>query len=267
MKKDVPFLIRINSEYDPVYSENIMMFRYGQIIENQYAFPKHDFYSYCGILIKQNGLENLPDKFRESILVNGELIPEIRFEFIRYKINDSVNISQDEMVFFRSVMLERIEERKRIIKKEISKTNLNGKILNSIKYSNSEDYKLLIDLTKEFTDITLLDWFIPIVLKFDRLIHIFIKHVEETKFAEGQFKERTYFTYKPTEIWILIKTIIKRETDDIKDHFIENRVKIELKKEGLKDYYRGYANPIVIGEDRFVLRIDKYGFIMQFHQL
>ena len=140
-----------------------------------------------------------------------------------------------------------VDKRKEIIKKEISRTNINGKILNQINYKNSEYYRELLNLTNQFVDITILDYFIPIVLTYERLVHIFIKHVEETKFGDGKFKNRTFFDYRSSEIWTLIKTIIKIDEENIKEHFIENAVNRDLGKSDLMvDYRRNVNNPIMI---------------------
>lgn len=123
-------------------------------------------------------------------------------------------------------------------------------------------------MTSSFTDITILDWFIPIILKYKTLIHIFVKHVEETKFGKGQFKKRTFFSYSHDEIWILLKTLINQESENIKDHFLENCASWHLNKPNeMKPYHRNTRNPILYDGDRFVLSIDKNGFITKFHQI
>ncbi|MFY8181251.1 MAG: hypothetical protein ACOVLG_05700 [Flavobacterium sp.] len=268
MKKDVPNLIRINTEFDSTYDEDLIMFRYGRIIKEGYSFSHNDFFCYCALIIKRNGIESLPEKFKKVIYENSNLKSEIRFELIRYKILEKIQISEEDQIFFYDEKRKMVEERRKIIKKEIARTNINGKLLNEINHNNSSYYRELLILTNQFVDITIIDWFIPIVLKFERLIHIFIKHVEETKFAEGQFKNRTFFAYKSDEIWTLIKTIIKIEEKNIKEHFIENAVNRDLGKiELMKDYNRNTNNPIIFDGDKFVLTIDKNGFIMKFHQL
>lgn len=268
MKKDVANLIRIESEFSPEDSENLLKWQLEKAIHEGYPLPKDDFYLYCAILIKQNGIENVPKKIKNSISINGELEPEINFHLIRLKILDKVKISEKEKEFFDNLRRAKVNERKAIIKKQISGTKLNGKILNSINHNNSLDYKELLYLTRGFSDITLLYWFIPIVLKYERLIHIFVRHVEETKFAESQTKQRTFFSYKSNEIWTLLKTLIKQEAEDIKEHFIENSVNYQLgKTELMKPYHRNSRNPILFDGDSFVLSIDKNGFIMKFHQI
>ena len=211
MKKEVANLIRINTEYNSTQAEGLMLWRYGQVLKNGYAFPIHDFNLYCALLIKEKGIENLPKKITGYIFKEGKFNEEIRFQLLRLKILDKIEISEEEKMFFNATRRIKVDERKAIIKKEIGRTTLKGKQLNTISHNNSSYYKELLNLTSAFTDITILDWFIPIVLKYERLIHIFVRHVEETKFAESQTKMRTFFSYKPDEIWTLLKTLINQE--------------------------------------------------------
>ena len=245
-------------------NERILLWRYNRIIEEGYAFPLHDFCSYCTLIIRHYGKEKLPKEWLDT----DEKKSKVRFELINLQLLNYEKVSKKDFQFHLEERRKMVAERKKIIKKEITRTNLNGKILNSIDHSNSEFYRTLLKLTREFTDITLMDWFIPIVLTYERLIHIFVKHVEETKFGEGQFKQRSFFDYKPEEVWTLLKTIIKFERKDIEEHFLKNSVNYQLKrKELMKDYKRSYKNPIIFNDDYFVIAIDRNGFIKQFYQI
>ncbi len=264
MKKEVPNLIRIESQYDPTYSENLLLWRYNRIIEEGYTFPVHDFNSYCALLLRHMELKDVP----EFMKTDGVLNADIKFELINFQINNGEIISAEDKNYHTKRMFEILKERKAIIKKEITRTNLSGKELHSIGHKNSNFYRTLLRLTREFTDITLLDWFIPIVLTYERLIHIFVKHVEETRFGEGLFKQRTYFDYKPEEIWILLKTIIKYNKKEIQNHFLENSVEYQVGSlKDMKDFRKNSRNPIIFNKDKFVLTIDKFGYIKQFYQL
>jgi hypothetical protein len=125
-------------------------------------------------------------------------------------------------------------------------------------------------MIKNFNDITLLDWFIPIVLDFKKFAHIYVKHVEETKFGEGQFKVRSFFDYKHTEILSLIKKVLSQEKEAIRDHFLLVSVGHNLNnKSNIKDYHRGFGKypPIILGEDKFRLTIDKMDLFNHFIKL
>ncbi len=229
----MPNLIRIETSYEPVANERILLWRYNRIIEEGYSFPLHDFYTYCALIIRHYGREKLPKKWVDT----QEIKSKVRFELITLQLLNDEKVTKGDFEFHLSERRKMVTERKKIIKKEIARTNLNGKILNSIGHYNSEFYRTLLKLTREFRDITLMDWFIPIVLPYERLIHIFVKHVEETKFADGQFKQRSFFEYKSDEIWTLLKTLIKFEQQDIQDFFLENSVHHQLeRKESMRDY-------------------------------
>jgi hypothetical protein len=264
LRKKVPNLIPIETSYEPIASERILLFRYNRIIEEQYTFAEFDFYCYCALLMRHTKLEKLPE-----IMLNGkELKPEIRFQLINFKKNNNEKISANEEEFHHFEMKRMVEERKGFIKKEIKRTKIDKKEIDNISPYNSGFYRTLLILTREFTDITLMDYFIPVVLTYERLIHIFIRHVEETKFANGKSKRQTFFTYQSGEIWTLLKTIIKIDQENIKEHLIENKVHYDLdRKELMTDYLRNYENPIIFDGDKFALRIDKNGFIKQFYQL
>jgi hypothetical protein len=263
LKKAVPNLVRIETSHEPLVNERILLWRYNRIIEEGYSFPLHDFYSYCALIIRHYGKEKMPKSFIDT----EEIKQKVRFELINLQIRNDEEVSIEDFQFHLTERRKMVFERKKIIKNEIARSNIKGKILNKIGHSNSEFYRTLLKLTREFTDITLMDWFIPIVLTYERLIHIFIKHVEETKFGDGQFKQRSFFDYEPEEIWRLLKTIIKFEQIYIQEHFLENSLYHQLdRKELMKDYRRNYRNPIIFNQDEFILRIDKYGFIKQFYQ-
>lgn len=259
----------VESEHDSKKSEGLLLWRFEYAISQGYSIPVHDLNCYIALLIKRDGFEKIPEIFKDIAFEDGVLHDAVRFELIRYSILENVDINENDSGFFYNLLKIKVNERKRIIRKEIDCTLLPGKVKNKIGPKNSNDYLELLKLTNEFSDITIIDYFIPIVLKYERLIHIFVRHVEETRFAESSSsKQRTFFSYQSNEIWILLKRLLKQEEQEIKDHFLLNRVNYNLeKKELMKHYWRSEDNPIRFDGDSFVLEIDKNGFIMRFHQI
>ena len=82
MKKIVPNLIRINSDFTPSEAEDLFLWRCNRTISQGYSFSIMDFNCYCGLQIKRNGLENLHPKIVNYILKNGEIKREIKYELI-----------------------------------------------------------------------------------------------------------------------------------------------------------------------------------------
>lgn len=267
MKKDVPFIIKVKVPHDPQSLEGLLLFRFRKIVEEGYTFSKNDFNLYCAILIRKVGLEKLSESFLKYIILNNSIKPEIQFHKTALAIELEESVSDEDMRVHVKTIMKRAIERKKVIKVEIQRTGINP---NKITFENSQYYRELLKITKEFDDLTLMDWFVPVVLKFERLVHIYIKHVEETKFGDGQFKARSFFDYKHTEIITLIKKIIQQEEQNIKEHFLEVAEGYELKDSSkIKDYHRGFRKfpPILLGTEKFGLTIDKHGFIQKFYQI
>jgi len=72
LRKDVPNLIRINSEFTSSEAENLLVWRFNRIINEGYTFTLNDFNIYCGILLKWNGIEHLPEKIINYIPLNPQ---------------------------------------------------------------------------------------------------------------------------------------------------------------------------------------------------
>lgn len=266
MKKIIPDLIKILIKSSSKETENIFFSTFNNIIEEQYRFPKHDFDLYCAILVRKYKLEELDESYKNYIIVDGKIRDEIKLHIVYLGLVNNEEISEMDFDFYTKKIKEESARKKAIVKKEVIRTNFH---FNNLKTHNSEDYRMLISIIKNFNDLTLLNFFIPIVLTFERFVHIYVKHVEETKFGIGQFKKRTFFDYNHNEILKLLRIIIGQEAEDIKDHFSEVRMGIELnKKEKVKSYHRGFGRfkPIEYNNDKFALTIDVRGFVQKFYQ-
>ncbi|MCZ4696445.1 hypothetical protein [Ancylomarina euxinus] len=259
--------MKVNIPYDPHGIENLLLLRYGRIIEEGYSFSEHDFDLFCAILIRKHGIENLSPDLRERILNGDKIKTSVQFQITALAIEQGEEVQDEELESHTKERICKAIERKKIVKKEIARTGVNAQ---KVTLSNSKYYRTLLNLIKDFVDITLIDWLVPITLTFGRFVHIYVKHVEETKFGEGQFKRRSFFDYKHDELYSLIKKILSQEENSIKDHFLEVSVGLALNKpEMVKDYRRGIGKhpPINMNGDQFKLTIDKTGKIMSFHQI
>lgn len=266
MKKDVPNLSKINVPNDSDALEGLLLLRFDRIIEEGFIFPCHDFDLYCAILLRKLSLENLPKVYKDYIIQDGTIRQEVQFQMINLAIEKREIVNDEEIEFYFKLNHAMALDRKKIVKDEIGRTGVNSLKVN---LTNSSYYRELLQIIKGFTDLTLIDWYIPIVLTFKKFVHIYIKHVEETKFNEGQFKHRSYFDYKHSEILTLLKNILHREEQDIKEHFMKVSFGFNFGDKALvKDYHRGFGKfpPIMLGDDKFRLTINKYGFIESFYQ-
>jgi len=267
MKKKTPYTIKIEAPFHPEGFEELMLWRYSNVIKEGYSFSHKDFDLYCALLVRKHGIEKLNHVIKNHILENEKIKPEIQFHITALALENDENVEKNELETHLIERRKRAFQKKEIVKNEIHRTGINPK---KITLNNSQDYRNLIQMIRGFDDLTLIDWFIPITLSFEKFVHIYIKHFEETKFGNGEFKKRTFFDYDYTELLSLIKLILYKTESEIKDHFAEVQVGNLLgKTEKVKDFHRGFKHfpPIIVDGDKFSLTIDKFGRIMKFHQL
>lgn len=269
MKKKVPNIINVPVDADAEFYDELFLLNIDNIyIKKGYSLSKNDFYRYCGILLSHPPVEGIPTSLENNFFLNGELHPKIRYEKIQHQKNANLYTSEDDILFFHKYIFEKLKERKEIIRNEIKKVGINP---DKVWKEKSEYLRRLIKVANNFSDeVTLIPWFIPIKLTFEKFIHIYVKHAEETKFANGAFTRRTFFDYEFDEIWVLLKAILNQEKESIQDHFLEVSAARILKEEyNVKSYHRGFKNfaPIIFNADKFAISIDKNGFIVKFHQI
>jgi hypothetical protein len=265
-KKDIPNLVRVEVPYDPSILEDLLLFRYNLIVKEGYGFSYRDFDLFSAIMLRRRGIINAPKAVLKYAINDGQIVDRVRFEMISLGIEQNEEIRKDDEEFYFRMRRERALERKRIVKKEITRVVNNAK---SITLTNSCYYRELLTIVTKFNDVTLIDWFVPIKLTFEKLVHIYVKHVEETKFGEGQFKRRSFFDYKHTEILSLLKAVLAQEEEDIKEHFLFVALGYSKKSAGIvKDYHRGWGKfeKLIFDNRDFTLSIDKDGFIQSFYQ-
>ncbi len=96
----------------------------------------------------------------------------------------------------------------------------------------------------------------PVYLDFNRLVHIFLGHVSETK-LQGNFYDKSVFQYDIDEVIRLISIVIERIKDDIDGHFSENSGKPFKRHGEMAVYWNG---------DYYVVHIDPSGLLMTFYK-
>ena len=209
MKKKVPNIINVEFPNDAQFFEQCIIYTIESNIEKGYAVSKYDLDRYCAVLLKNWGIDNIPEIYKNYCYRGGKLKDRIRYNVIRYKKDSNSNISTEDILFYKPYLREKISYRKNFIKKEINRTGVN---IEKQIHSNSGYYINLLKIVSQIEDeITLLQGYIPVKLTFEKLVHIYIKHVEETKFGIGSHAKRTFFVYDYDHIWTLLKSILKQE--------------------------------------------------------
>jgi hypothetical protein len=267
MKKEIPNLIKIEYPYDPSTTSGCLLLRFQNIINQGYCFKRHDFNLFCALSIREFGIDKLSPSLKNYVLNKDSIIPEVQFQITAFALEVGDEVEKTELELHLKERLKYARNRQQIVRKEIQRTGINPRKLN---LNNSEYYRILLNNIAGFQDLTLIDWFVPIVLTYERLVHFYVKHVEETKFADGSFKRRSFIDYKHDELLTLIKHVLWVDEENIKDHFLLVSVdRSRNEDKNIKDYHRGFRkfSPIEMNGDKFKLSIDKNGVITSFYQI
>jgi hypothetical protein len=249
-KKNVPRVIKIPFEYNIDLFEQLFKERIENCFDKGYGISKHDLNIYCALILYYQ-INLPPNLFNYAYDSNNCLKNEVQFELINWKINFLDDLDEKEIQFFNTYTEKLFNQRRKIILEEIRRTGIS---LKNVEENYPEDWENLNSIIEEFREITLINWYTPIRLSFRKLVHIYVKHVDATKFGDGQFKKRTFFSYHWKEIIILIKSFVKKHESKIKDRFSgfgENTLRARLEFNG----------------DNFSIQIDRNGEIAKFHEL
>ncbi|MBS1593441.1 MAG: hypothetical protein JST90_03905 [Bacteroidetes bacterium] len=262
MKKNLPFSIPSRLKYDVEMALCAHIYLIDRNIKESYEITKEDLYRYLAAKYVLNQ-ESLQEYLEELVS-----IPSVYALVVHFKFDLGIAVSDEEAEYYFNWLSLRHQARKAIIRKEILRTVDNEKRINSHYIS---DYKTLLKIAAEFDQVTFIHWFVCIFLDFERYIHIYVRHVEETKFGNPNNKPRTFFSYKHELIFQLLKKVLLQEEEHIKNHFLE--VRIAQSTSGrygtLSKYLRGKKGrpAIEYNGDKFAIEIEITGRIMSFYQL
>ena len=130
MKKEIPFITKIDIPYDPKSLEGVLLYRFNNIIEEGFTFSINDFNLFCAILIRKKSLENLLEQFKNYIIQDNLIRPEIQFQKIALAMEAEEYVKEQDLKFYYESRLKIAIERKHIIKKEIQRTGINANKIN-----------------------------------------------------------------------------------------------------------------------------------------
>jgi hypothetical protein len=264
MKKDLPYSIPIKIPFEIGAGLAAHIYRIERNLEESYRPTLYDLEFYLACVYVFCDLDQTDKKDHENFTR-----PRVQAMITRIKLDKGIEINEVERKHYQEFLNTRHKDRIAIVKKEVARTMDNEKRIETLYLS---DYRRLIEVIRNFDQETLIDWFIPIHLDFKGFVHIYVRHVDETKFGVIQNgKPRSFLKYKYELILRLLKKILEKEKEEIKEHFIEVIIGIETKGDYGKvhKYFRGIMGrpPIEYNGDKFALEIESTGRIAAFYQL
>jgi hypothetical protein len=215
--KDIPNMLEIKFDPRDMDLDRLKLGFYSSRLKcGQKLIPEEEF-EYFGLLLFYN-----PDQFKGDL--KKKIVDEttdktkepIRYYELKAKFFKS-DLNHEEEVEFKEIMSRRSKIKMAILMEELKRST---EKLKDIAVQNKDTFRTLIYICSQFEDDLLLPYDIPIWWDFERFLHIYIRHVKETKVGE-RYAEKTIFQYKFRDIRRIVESVINSVYDEIKEHFQE----------------------------------------------
>lgn len=216
-EKDIPNTIEVKFDSSGMDLEQFKLGLYNSRISSNHKLIPEEEFEYFGLQLFYN-----PDQFNDDLKkkitneATGKVKEPIRYYQLKAKFFKS-DLTDEEDKEFKEINNRRSKIKIDLLKKELKRSTEKLKDL-AVQYKDT--LQTLIYICSQFEDKLLLPYDIPIWWDFERFIHIYIRHVKETKLGE-RFVERTIFQYKFHDIRRIINAVIESVYEDIKTHFKE----------------------------------------------
>lgn len=182
----------------------------------------------------------------------GEVKHDIKIHYLKSKFFYSV-LTEDEDTEFKALLSKETSKRLKTLDKELQKTTVSKKNI-FLKYNDA--YQILLYFTIHFETQKLNSGKFPVWIDCERFLHIYLRHVEETRIGEKYEKEKSTFNYELKEIVELMKMIISELESEIQSHF-KNFPDKEFRLMGSRSFeFQG---------DYYAIQINTKGKLMRFH--
>lgn len=252
--RKLPDPINVKVDFSDTDEDEMFLWLNSSKLQNGYQLIPSEIHKYNGIILRK--YENqIPSGDLEHFKNpdTGEIKDEIRYEYLKSKFFRDL-LSDKEMKEFEERTKNISKERVSILKQELPKSSENWK---RIGLNYNQGLNLLISLSIYFEPERLNAGKFPVWWDYERFLHIYIRHVSETRIGERFEEDKSVFQYKLNDINRLVKTIIKLIEKEIQEHFT-NYPEKEFKRIGeMSIYYNG---------DYYALQIGTDGRLMRFHK-
>lgn len=178
---------------------------------------------------------------------------EVRFFELKSKFEDLV-IDEKDMKEFAQLIISKHSYREKLITEELKKTS---ERLVQLSHEFGDQIEKLKDICHKYDERVVLFGEKLIYLNFERFLHIYIRHVIETKVGD-RFKGKTVFQYKFDDIIRIISLVMDVASKDIQDHF-KNQPEANYRRMGKRSiYFDGHYYRIEISTNGSLLTFHPY---------
>lgn len=216
-EKDIPNTIEVKFDARGMDMDRFHMGFFNSRLRSGYKLIPEEEFEYLGLQLFYNPDFKI-DEHKSEVLDpdTGQIKEPIRYYQLKAKFLKT-DLTEDENKEFQEIIGRRSKIKIDLLVDELNRST---EKLKDIAVQHKDAFKTLINICSQFESEVLLPFEIPIWWDFERFLHIYVRHVKETKVGE-RFSERTIFQYKFKDVRRIVKAVIESVYDEIKEHFKE----------------------------------------------
>lgn len=218
--KELQNVIKINFDPSGTSLQLLELNNLSMRLDSGYKLFEEELNRYWGYQLFFN-----PEKVTEEELtklidpLTGRLKDDVRFyqlkaEYYNTESPDPPSIIEE----FRVLLERRSQVKSKFLIEELKKSSEKLSVLGK-KYNDR--VRTIILFSIDFEDEVILPYELPIWWDFERFLHIYMRHVKETKVGE-RFEDKTIFQYKLQDIRRLVSRVLDTIYKEILQHFNDN---------------------------------------------
>lgn len=243
-EKDIPNTIEVKFDSRGLDLDLYRMGFFTARIKKGYKLIPEEEYEYFGLQLLYNSdfkIDEFKEKFFEE--ETGKIKEPIRYYHLKAKFLKS-ELTEAEQQEFNELMGKRSTLKVNTLITELASST---EKLKDIAVLNKDTFKNLIYICSQFENEVILPYKNPIWWDYERFLHIYIRHVKETKVGE-RFVEKTIFQYKFKDITRIVKAVIESVYEEIIEEF-HQRPTTNFRRMGARsisydgNYYRVEIEP------------------------
>ena len=215
-EKDVPNTLIVNFDSRGVEWNRFKLGMYTSRLSSDYPLIDAERQEYLALQAYYDKLSEAEKA--EAIDTNTGLLKSlIRYHYLEIKFMNS-DLTPEEDEDFRRLQDERTKPKIELLRAELGRSS---ERLKDIAVHHKDPLNRVIVIAVQFEDEVILPYKFPIWWNFERFLHIYIRHVKETKLGE-RFAEKTIFQYKFKDVRRIIDAVLSSIYPEVEEHFKTN---------------------------------------------
>lgn len=249
-EKEIPNKIEIKFDARGFCAEEAHLWLLSQRIKKGLPLIDFEMMDYYGLMLYFNPDEVRDEKAMYSNFEARELLPEVRFRFLKTKFFvDELN--EEETGEFQKLLSQSGKELVEALMLELQKA---AESKDEIKRNYSSKARLLYSCLAKFEKETLIAGEFPVWWDMERFIHIYARHVKETQIGNRN-QGKSIFQYGFQDVYRIIKIVLEQAENEIVEHF-KDSTEVFVRRGSRAPYYDGHY---------YRIEIEPNGRLLVFH--